>query len=97
MVIELKDPDATQFLLSLRKAYLKNRLYPAEYLTFYISAQMFSQYIKEVSARMKFVSNDLGWEPRTKYLLQSVRVKENIVLHLLEVNIVEGRRDWESM
>ena len=94
---KLINPDATQFLLSLRKAYLKDRPNPAEYLTFYVSATVFKQYTTEAEACARYLE---PMPPKQycqyKYFVQRIRVKENPVLHTFETNIVEGRRDWEE-
>ena len=94
---ELKQINATQFLLSLRSSYLKGNMFPPEYITFYVSPIVFKDFIKELESNDWKGNPSPNGAPYTKYLVRGIRVRESIGLHGLETTIKEGRYHWESL
>ena len=91
METQLASPDATRFLNALRTAYMKGGPLP-EYLTFYISARIFSYYIDECKGAARQFDDTA---PIGKFLLQRIRAKPDPILRGLEARVVTGRYDWE--
>ena len=86
--------EATQFLLSLRTAYLHNRTFPAMYLTFFVSSHIFSQFMKEGKNNGRVQEEEIPvW---ALFLRYNIRIKEDAGLSKLEVKVIEGKHEWES-
>ena len=82
----------TEFLLSIRSAYKSARLFLPEYLTFYVSSEIFNQYMNETKATANIILDSAP----TKYMLKQIRVKEDERLSGMGIRIVEGEKAWQD-
>ena len=97
--LELPLFEATNFLMSIREACLKSYTVPPDYLTFFVSPNIFKSYMDETKSCAKFLPTEPDspeWIP-TKYLLRNIRVREDAWLTGLKTRIEEGRHAWESL
>ncbi len=85
---------ATDFLLSIRSSYKAARLFLPEYLTFFVSPEIFQQYCEEIKSTARLLSDN---SPVQKFMLKQIRVREDPALSDMRIRISERKIDWETL